>query len=40
MDQTLTRIRQITEELYLVRDELNISWAAAYAAAMSFSALN
>lgn len=23
MDQTLTRIRQITEELYLVRDELN-----------------
>ena len=23
MDKTLTRIRQITEELYLVRDELN-----------------
>ncbi len=23
MDETLTRIRQITEELYLVRDELN-----------------
>jgi len=23
MDQTLTRIRQITEELYLVRDDLN-----------------
>lgn len=23
MDQTLTRIRRITEELYLVRDELN-----------------